>query len=174
MIVAKDEVQSIHAPDLRNAPRHVLYLIDQLDSLEGGAERSLWLTTHLLPPDRYVASVVTFKEPEDPSCPRQFSCPVRAFPLERTYDYRALRTALRLRQLIRDEHVEIVQTFFESSDLWGGLVARLSGCPVLISSRRDMGFRRVRKHRLAYRLLGGMFHSIHTVSDAVRDYTIRE
>ncbi|GAC1662315.1 MAG: glycosyltransferase [Candidatus Acidiferrum sp.] len=153
-------------------PRHILYLIDELNSLEGGAERSLWLTTQLLPPDRYRATVVTFKEPTNPSCHREFSCPVRVFPLDRTYDFRAVRTALKLRRLIHDENVEIVQTFFESSDLWGGLIAKLSGCPVLISSRRDMGFRRVRKHQRAYRLLTPMFDCIHTVSDAVRDYTI--
>jgi len=37
-----------------------------------------------------------------------------------------------------------------------------------------MGFRRLRKHRAAYRLLASMFDQIHTVSDAVRDYTIRQ
>jgi L-malate glycosyltransferase len=156
------------------SPRHILYLIDQLDTLEGGAERSLWLTTRLLPPERYRATVVTLKQPADPNCPRQFPCPVRVIPLERTYDIRALHGAMDLRRLIRDEHVEITQTFFESSDLWGGLVAKLSGCPVLISSRRDMGFRRLTKHHAAYRLLSSMFDRIHTVSDAVRDYTIRQ
>lgn len=155
-------------------PRHILYLIDQLDSLEGGAERSLWLTTRLLPPERYRATVVTFKQPADPTCARQFPCPVRVLPLDRTYDIRALYAAMQLRRFIRDEGVEITQTFFESSDLWGGLVAKLSGCPLLISSRRDMGFRRLRKHHAAYRLLSSMFDGIHAVSDAVRDYTIRQ
>ena len=155
-------------------PRHILYLIDQLDTLQGGAERSLWLTTRLLPPERYRATVVTFKQPADPSCLRQFACPVRVFPLDRTYDVRALSCAMRLRRLIREEQVAIAQTFFESSDLWGGLVAKLSGCPILISSRRDVGFRRQAKHHAAYRLLSSMFDRIHTVSDAVRDYTIRQ
>jgi L-malate glycosyltransferase len=155
-------------------PTHILYLIDQLDTLEGGAERSLWLTTRLLPPERYRATVVTFKQPTDPSCPEQFPCPVRVFPLDRAYDLRALQCAMRLRRLIRDEHVEIVQTFFESSDLYGGLVAKLSGCRVLISSRRDVGFRRMAKRHAAYRLLGWIFDRIHAVSDAVRDYTIRQ
>jgi glycosyltransferase involved in cell wall biosynthesis len=155
-------------------PRHILYIIDQLDSLEGGAERSLWLTTRLLPPERYRATVVTLKKPDDPICVGKFPCPVRVLTLDRTYGIRALHCAMHLRSLIRSERVEITQTFFESSDLWGGLVAKLSGCPVLISSRRDMGFRRLRKHRAAYRLLGPIFDRIHTVSNAVRDYTIRQ
>jgi len=66
------------------SPRHILYVIDQLDSLEGGAERSLWLTTRLLPPERYRATVVTLKQPADATCPRKFPCPVRVIPMERT------------------------------------------------------------------------------------------
>jgi len=155
-------------------PRHIVYIIDQLDSLKGGAERSLFNTTRLLPQHRYHASVVTFKRPEDPSCLQQFSCPVHVFPLQRTYGWEALRVALKLRRLIRDERVAIVQTFFESSDLWAGPIAKLSGCPVLISSRRDMGFRRRSMHRVAYRLFRPLFDRVHAVSDVVRDYTIRQ
>jgi hypothetical protein len=79
-----------------------------------------------------------------------FPCPWWLFPLRRTYDWNALQTALRLRRLIRTQQVHIVHTFFESSDLWGGLIAKLSGTPVLISSRRDMGIYRTSKHQLAY------------------------
>ncbi|MBV9182616.1 MAG: glycosyltransferase family 4 protein [Acidobacteria bacterium] len=153
--------------------RHILYVIDQLDSLDGGAERSLLLTTRLLPVERYRATVVTFKEPLDQACLRQFPCPVHVLPLNRTYDWNAAKAALRLRRLIRRERVELVQTFFESADLWGGLVSKLSGWPMLISSRRDMGFRRRLKHKIGYRLLGWMFDRIHTVSETVREYAIR-
>src|SRR5712692_7010674 len=118
------------APFSQAQPRHIVYIIDQLDSLKGGAERSLFNTTRLLPPHRYRASVVTFKPPEDPSCLHQFPCPVHVFPLQRTYGWEALRVALKLIRLIRDERVAIVQTFFESSDLWAGPIAKLSGCPV--------------------------------------------
>ena len=37
--------------------------------------------------------------------------------------------------------MDIVQTYFETSNLWGGLVAKLSGA-LLLSSRRDMGILR--------------------------------
>jgi glycosyltransferase involved in cell wall biosynthesis len=163
--------QSLYMPPL-NAPRHVLYIIDQLDSLSGGAERSIFNMVRLLP-HRYRASVVTFKTPNDASVVARFPCPVYVFPIERTYDARALRVALRLHQLIRKERVTIAQTLFETSDLWAGTIAKLSGCPVLISSRRDMGFRRSSKHHLAYRALRAIFDRIHTVSDAVRDDSIR-
>ena len=171
MIASKD-AQSLPTAAALSEPARIVYLIDQLDSLEGGAERSLWLITELLP-ERYEPIVVTLKQPKDPLCLRSFRCRVLVLPIDRTWDFAAAKAALNLRRLIRGERVEIVQTFFESSDLWGGLVSTLSGGPVLISSRRDMGYRRLRKHEIAYRLLGSMFDRIHTVSEAVREYTIQ-
>jgi glycosyltransferase involved in cell wall biosynthesis len=155
-------------------PRHILYVFDHLRNLDGGAERSLLKIVQMLPPDRYQASIVTFCRPADLRFLSQFPCPVHLLPLKRSYGWRSLQVARLLRDIIQCEQVSVVQTFFESSDLWGGAVARLSGCPVLISSRRDMGFRREFKHRLAYRLMGPMFDQVHTVSEAVRDYTIRQ
>jgi hypothetical protein len=76
----------------------------------------------------------------------------------------ALRTALDLRQFIRSENVQIVHTFFESADLLGGLVAKLSGVPVVISSRRDMGILRSTRHRIAYRLMSPLFNQVQAVS----------
>lgn len=155
-------------------PRHVLYIFDHLQNLDGGAERSLLKVVQLLPPERYQASIVTFCRPPDLRFLTRFPCPVHLLPVKRSYGWRSLHIARLLRDIIQCEQVSVVQTFFASSDLWGGTVARLAGCPVLISSRRDMGFQRNFKHRLAYRLMAPMFDQIHTVSDAVRDYTIRQ
>jgi glycosyltransferase involved in cell wall biosynthesis len=155
-------------------PQHVLYVFDHLRNLDGGAERSLLKIVQMLPPDRYRASIVTFCRPSDLRFLGQFPCPVHLLPLKRSYGWRSLQVARLIRDIIQCEQVSVVQTFFASSDLWGGAVARLSGCPVLISSRRDMGFQRQLKHRLAYRLMGRMFDQVHTVSEAVRRYTIRQ
>ena len=155
-------------------PRHVLYLFDHLRNLDGGAERSLLKIVQSLPPDRYRASIATFCRPADVRFLSQFPCPVHMLPLKRSYGWRSLQVARLLRDIIQCEQVSVVQTFFASSDLWGGAVAKLSGVPILISSRRDMGFQRELKHRLAYRLMGSMFDQVHAVSDAVRNYTIRQ
>jgi len=154
-------------------PRHVLFLIDRFPERMGGAEGALWRTTKLLPKDRYRCSVATFAtDPRFGDVRSLFDCPFYVFPLERTYDWKALRTALRIANMIRRERISIVHTFFSTSDLWGGLIAKLSGCPVLISSRRDMGIERSPKHRRAYRVLASMFDQVQTVSDQVRSYSI--
>lgn len=154
-------------------PRHVLFLIDRFPERMGGAEGTLWRATRLLPKDRYRCSVATFAiDPRFGDVRSLFGCPFYVFPLKRTYDWNAFRAALRIANLIRRERVSIVHTFFSTSDLWGGVIAKLSGCPILISSRRDMGIERSTKHRRAYRVLSGLFDQVQTVSDRVRSYSI--
>ena len=146
---------------------HVLFLIDTLASTAGGTESVLLKMTRLLPRDRFCCSVATFSA--DPSIvpAHKFACPVHVFPINRTYDWRALRAAFRLAKLIRSEHFSIVHTFFPASDLLGGLVAKLSGCSVLISSRRDMGLMRSRAHWLAYRMARRLFDQVQSVGEQV-------
>jgi glycosyltransferase involved in cell wall biosynthesis len=54
------------------------------------------------------------------------------------------------------------------------MVAKLSGCPIVVSSRRDMGFNQSAKHRIAYRLLRPLFNQVQTVSNEVRESCIRK
>jgi glycosyltransferase involved in cell wall biosynthesis len=154
-------------------PPHVLFLIDGLYSTYGGAEGVLWKTTRLLPPDRYRCSVATFATRTGEVVSSAFQCPVHLLPIRRMYGWNALRMAFRLSRLIQSEHIDIVHTFFHASDLLGGLVAKLSGCPVLISSRRDMGFQRTALHRLAYRLEAYLVDQVHAVGENVRLAHIR-
>jgi glycosyltransferase involved in cell wall biosynthesis len=89
-----------------------------------------------------------------------------------SYDLNAVRTAVKLVRLIRSEDVRIVHTFFETSDLWAGTIARLLSRAILVSSRRDMGILRSTKHKVAYRLLGLLAHKVLAVSNQVRQYVI--
>lgn len=154
------------------SPIHILYLIDVLWGL-GGAEGVLLRIPGLLPKDRYRCTIGTFRlRPASPVF-GQMPCPVREFPVARVFGREAFRTALDLRNFIRSENVQVVHTFFESADLLGGLVAKLSGCKVLISSRRDMGILRSTRHRIGYRLMSPFFSQVQAVSAAVRRETIR-
>ncbi len=157
-----------------NADRriHVLFLIDEFFDAHGGAEGALVRMTRHLPKDRFRCSVVTF---HGKNADRTvFDCPFYVFELTTISDWHAVKMAFRLRSLIRREKVDIVHTFFETSDLWGGLVAKLSGRPLLISSRRDMGILRRNRHSLFYRLLGPMYDQVQAVSNQVREFAIRE
>ena len=160
---------NVFAP--REGLTHVLFLIDQL-CVAGGAERAMLQTIRLLPADRFRSTLITFKMDESVKLFRSLPCQHYVLPLGRTYDWNALRIARIIRKFIREERVDIVHTFHETSDLWGGLVSRVKNAPALISSRRDMGILRTSKHRLAYRWMRPLFDLVLTVSDEVRHYCI--
>ena len=157
---------------LSRKPLQVLYIIDSMWA-EGGAEMSLRRLLRALPTGRVEARIVTFHTDER-ARPflATFPCPVFHWPLVNMYNREAWRVSGQIRDLIQSENIDIVHTFFGTSDLWAGAIAKLSGAPVLISSRRDMGILRQRKHRIGYRLLSGMFNEVHAVSDRVKQYVI--
>src|SRR5262249_42250073 len=136
------ECKTLHiARSFTAAPTHVLFIIDELCEM-GGAEKALLKMVRLLPHELFRCSILTFKVNEQAEELKNISCPLHVLPLKKTYDWNAWKVAWQIRQLIRHERVSIVHTFFETSDIWAGPIARLSGCPVLISSRRDLGILR--------------------------------
>jgi glycosyltransferase involved in cell wall biosynthesis len=157
----------------RPTPPHVLYIIDELRQL-GGAERVLLEIVRRLPPDRFRSSILVFRIDPDLDGLRNLPAFVHVLPVRRTYDLGALKNAILLSQFIRRRRISVVHTFFETSDLWAGPIARLSGCPVLISSRRDMGILRKRKHHLAYPIANRFFDRVLAVSDEVRSYCLSQ
>jgi glycosyltransferase involved in cell wall biosynthesis len=159
--------------DKKPRPVHVLFIIDELCET-GGAERCLLNIAAGLPKARFRSSIATFRIDRSLELFSNISCPVHVLPLTKTYGWHSARVAWKLRKLIREEGVSIVHTFFETSDIWGGIVAKLSGCRALVSSRRDMGILRSPKHKLAYRLIEPLFDRVVAVSDEVRSFCIGE
>ncbi len=152
---------------------HALLVVDGFPRSLGGGERVVLRLGALLPAYGFRVSILTFALDQGSSFqPEASPCPLYLLPLTKTYNLNAWRGALALRSLIRREQIQIVQTFFESSDLWAGLVTRLLTPAKLIWSRRDMGILRGRKHATAYRLLRRLPHSVHAVSEQVRSHAI--
>ncbi len=152
---------------------HVLYLIDRFVGPYSGAESALVKLIRLLPRQKFRCSLVIFGVNPALDLSKIFSCPVYCFNLRRTYDWNALKTAWKLSSLIRREQVSIVHSFFETSDLWGGMIAKLSGCPILVSSRRDMGIQREKKHDTAYKYMRKFTDLVLPVSNQVREFCIQ-
>jgi L-malate glycosyltransferase len=150
---------------------HVLYLIDRLAS-NGGTEGVLQKICRFLPSDRFRVSVATLLARDD--IRENFPCPVAVYPLNRIYGWHAFKCGLELSRFLRSERVDIMHTFFPASDIWGGSVATLSGCPIWVSGRRDMGILRMNKHRLPYLFANHFADQIQAVSEGVREYCIAE
>jgi len=151
---------------------HVLLVLDQFPKSLGGGERIVLQLASLLSHYGFCASILTFFIHPECSVLDSPPCPIYLLPLHRTYDLTALRSALDLKDFLCQHQIQIVQTFFESSDLWAGLVTKTMSDAKLIWSRRDMGILRGRKHHLAYRLLARLPDAIFAVSEQVRLHSI--
>src|ERR1700723_3859842 len=170
--MSKIRTLSLHEDPKHATLPHVLLVLDQIAKTLGGGERIVLRLASLLPQYGYRASIMTFSA--DPASPGLQSppCSIYLLPLQRTYDLSALRAAFELRRFLRQQRIQIVQTFFESSDLWAGFVTKAMSGAKLIWSRRDMGILRARKHQIAYRIMSGMPDKVFAVSDQVRQHSI--
>jgi glycosyltransferase involved in cell wall biosynthesis len=152
---------------------HVLLIVDQFGKTLGGGEKIVLRLARLLPQYGFRVSILTFLvDPQSPVLDEFPVCPLYVLPLRRTYDLHALLSANALRQFLRKENIRIVQTFFESSDLWAGVVVKAFSTSKLIWSRRDMGILRSPKHQIAYRLLSRLPDLVFAVSEQVRRHCI--
>jgi glycosyltransferase involved in cell wall biosynthesis len=151
---------------------HVLLVLDQFPKTLGGGERIVLKLAALLPSYGYRVSIMTFFVHPECDAVASAQCPIYVLPLQSTYDLNAFRAGLQLRRFLRVQRVQIVQTFFESSDIWAGFVTRLTSRAKLIWSRRDMGILRAAKHRVAYRLMSGVPDAVFAVSEQVRKFCI--
>jgi L-malate glycosyltransferase len=151
---------------------HVLLVVDGFPKTLGGGERIVLRLAELLPRYGFRASILTFTIHPECTWLQDAPCPIWLLPLEKTYDLRAMRAAREFGRFLKREEVQVVQTFFESSDIWGGAVTKALSDAKLVWSRRDMGILRGRKHRIAYRLLSGLPDRVFAVSDQVRSHCI--
>ena len=147
---------------------HVLFLIDHLMAL-GGGETNLLKVVQLMPPELVRCSIATFRI--KPEIRQSISVPVYVFPWKRFFHLDAWKAVIALRKLIRTEKVDIVQTYFETSNLWGGLVTKLSGA-LLLSSRRDMGILRKARYAFAYRMVNRLSDRVLAVSEEVKRFCV--
>lgn len=151
---------------------HVLLVVDQLPKTLGGGERIVLKLAALLPQYGYRASILTFYAHPESAGLQSPPCPIFVLPLQRTYDLKALQAGLDLKRFLKEQRVQIVQTFFESSDIWAGFVTKAGSDAKLIWSRRDMGILRGRKHSVAYRLMSNLPDKVFAVSEQVRQHCI--
>jgi len=151
---------------------HVLLVVDEFASVLGGGERIALKLAALLPHYGYRASILIFSAHPESAALKSPPCPIYLLPLENAFDLTALRAAYEFKRFLKQQKIQIVHTFFESSDIWAGLVTKTMSNAKLIWARRDMGFMRSRKHHVVYRLMAGMPDAVFAVSEQVRRHAI--
>ncbi|RMD87453.1 MAG: glycosyltransferase [Calditrichaeota bacterium] len=88
-------------------------------------------------------------------------------PISRIYGMAALKHLPGICRLIKENNIDIIQTFNIDSDIYGGILGKLCGVPVIISSRRDLGVYRKRRHLLLSKITNRFVTQFIAVCEAV-------
>ena len=170
-----------NAPKPSNKPITVLYLIDTSisapgGSLRGGTEKQLSLLVSSLNQEKFRPIVVQLSSDSSPTVTTsKIANPeILRLPTQRLYDLSGFRQIARLLLLVKKRKVDIIHTFFEKSEVMGWVAVRLSGIPVWITSRRDLGFKRKGIYDKIFRLTSRDCKKCIANCNAVRDQVIQQ
>ncbi|MAT72662.1 MAG: hypothetical protein CMJ58_24545 [Planctomycetaceae bacterium] len=167
-----------HRRSAGHRPLRVCYVIDNLSPDEqghiiGGTEGQLLLLLGAL--DRRVVRPYLCLldgagggrqrlEPQD--------CPVIRLGLQSLRSVSSLSAAVRFARFLHREQIDVVQTFFSDSTYFAVPVARLSGVPVVVRTRRNLGHALTRGDRVLGRLCNVMTTATIANSQACRESSI--
>lgn len=146
----------------------ISYLIDTLEAV-GGAEKHLFNLLQSLDRNRFKPIVITLARGGylvDKI--RSLNIRIEEVPIKRIYTPAAIKKSKYIAGVLKEENAIIMQTFHFASDILGTVLAKIANVPIVISSRRDMGFKNKRRHIWAYRLMNHFVTKIIVNSQAVR------
>lgn len=155
-------------------PVGICYLIHQLEM--GGTETHVVEVLRHLDRRAFAPVVCCLMQPGRLGKQVQaMGVPVLALGLDRIYNWQALRAAGTFSEFLRRHHVQILHTYLVSANVYGALVGRRARVPVVLTTRRDMGFSRNWRLGLVERwLVNGLADRVVAVCDAVRRRAVRE
>lgn len=146
---------------------NILFIIDYLWDA-GGTEYNLYNLLKHLDRSRFNCYVVVFDLGEKfVKRIREEGVKVYHVPVKRIYSPDAALKAFWLMRIIRENAIDIVQTYHFKSDTYGALVARYAGVKHIVSSRRDTGFKKKRRHFFLNRIANRQIGRFIMVSNAV-------
>jgi L-malate glycosyltransferase len=118
------------------APSKILYVIDSI--IRGGTESQLVGLVNRLDREAFSPALCTLR-PSDAFI-AEAGCPRLELDVPRLFSPRGVSEMRRLARHLRNENVDVVQTFFQDSTVFGMAAARLARVPVRLVSFRDLGF----------------------------------
>jgi len=148
---------------------HVLYLIDQL-TCAGGTELHLWDLSSGLCEQNIKVTVVSF---DDDSFAQRFRdhSNIEYYCLDAPciYNLKGIKALLWLHRYMRDRKVDIVQSFHTASDFAAPILGLIAlGKTTVISSRRDLGYTKTKKHLYLQKILNNFVKVILANSEQVK------
>lgn len=148
-------------------PVNILFIIT-LFNKEGGAEKNLFNILLNIDKKKFSPHLCVFQGGELTDKIRQKKIPVFVNNLKKLFSLYAVSKGIELFTYIKKNKIKVVVTYHHDADIWGGIFARLAGVPVVISSRRDMGYQLTNSQLWFYRFFSFIFSAVISVSDAVK------
>jgi len=116
----------------------VLWIVDSL-VCKAGTEQQMLELGRLIDSSGVDVRLATFESTQPDYVLDVFPHPV-AFPLERIWAPGGIRQLWRLAGYLRAERIDIVHCFMVKSGIAGVVAGALAGTPVVLTSRRDLGY----------------------------------
>ncbi len=150
----------------------ILFFLHYLKGF-GGTERYLFEVIKRLDRDKYIPFICCFQLKEVMrEVFKAQGVPVTEFPMQRIYGFQAVRYGKKLIDFIKEEKIKIIQSFHLLPDIFVPIVAKIASVPIIISSRRDMGFDKNKYHLFLQRRINVLVDKIMVNSDAVKNSVI--
>ncbi len=124
------------------AGKRILFMIDIVykDHALGGTELQIReIIKTLAAAGAQPQLCITFGEAWEPAA-SYLGCPVHFARFDQKAGISSIAKAFRLLKWMRSQRFVAIQTFFSESNLYGPVLARLAGIPIVISSRRNLNY----------------------------------
>jgi len=155
-----------------NKKTPILFFLHYLKGF-GGTERYLFEVIKRLDRDKYIPFICCFQLKEVMrDVFKAHGVTVTEFPIKRIYGFQAVRYGKKLIDFIKEEKIKIVQSFHLLPDLFVPIIAKIADVPIIISSRRDLGFNKKKYHLFLQRRINVLVNKIMVNSDAVKNTVI--
>lgn len=117
-------------------PVKIIFCIDKL--IRGGTELQLIGLINQLDREKFTPYLLTIRESAPDLTPA--NCIHLNWHVKKLFSLSGIRSLVKLVRYLRDEKIDVVQTFFQDSTLFGGTAAFLANTKVRIACFRDLGF----------------------------------
>ncbi len=148
----------------------IIYIIDRL--IEAGTQRHLYQLAIELKKKKHDIQIVCLEEkgPLAQSLEDK-NITVTEFNTGAVYKPDSIKKLLLLAQLLKSQKPDLVQTFLLKANLMGIVAARLARVPIILSSRRSLGYDFKKSHYVMLRLLDRLTTATLVNSLAIKEIT---
>lgn len=148
----------------------IAFIIDELNL--GGTEKQLVSLIQRLNHDKFEAYLVCLRNSEWLRT-IDLNCQKIVLEVKKLLSYEGLKSLVWLSRFFRRHKIDILQTYLIDACIFGVVAGILGGIPVIVSSRRDMGFWYTPKLLLVFKILDYWVDHYMVNSKTVRDNVLK-